>query len=219
MKIEVNGIEVQVEHADHYLQMNDLCAAELGSVWAALEAQYADYEKLLCYHQPEIPEAMLAEMGAVLVDDCIEMRADAERFADAQAHGVVRVGEQTFAAWAAHHDQCHQDMYWTGERIGRDLSRWAIFALWANERMAGYLLLAMWHPGEAEIFCVVAADSAQAEALLTAAARFASQSARTTVLYMADRQSVSEKAAASVGFAATGIYKAYKIEASSATAR
>lgn len=213
MKINIGGVEVLVEDIDHYLQINDICGTDLSRIWEQVKTDYASYDKWICYHNSEIPFVVLDEINAVLEDDCIETRLIYDELNYPEKLDIARierVTEEGFDEFATYHGECNPDMYWTSERIRRDLSRWGIFSLRTINEITGYILLGMRHPVEAEIFCVDAPDSVQYEALIAFAAKFAFDNGRKEVLYMTDNP-VSHGAALSIGFAVTGFYKGYLI--------
>jgi len=213
VKIKIDGIEANVLAEDQYLQINDISGSDLGRIWPQIEANYAAYDRWLVYHNAaDIPIDLLSEIGATLEDDFIEMRLYADSFNCPKTLNATRITEENFATFAAYHDKQSPDMYWTSERIARDLSRWGIFALLQDGQIADYILLSMWHPDEAEIFCVT--EGSSCEELITFAAKYAFENGKKYVLYMADDNSISHKAALSVRFAATGFSKSYKIKRS-----
>ena len=212
MKTSIDGVAAFAENADRYLQFDDISGADLSRIWGGVQAAYPDYDTWFCYHNTEPPLAWLNEIGAALEDDCAEMRLLPARFQPGDTLGAGRVTGADFAAFAAYHDACNPNMYWTGERIGRDLSRWGIFVLRADDAIIAYLLLALGDPLRPEIFCVQAFDAAQHKALISIAAGTALEGGAKELLYMADPYGAGHTAALSVGFAVTGFYKGYAIK-------
>lgn len=211
MKIHVNNIEVLVEDHDRYLQVNDIGEAALRELWPRLEAGYATYDKWLCFRNVDVPIAFLNTVGAALEDDCIQARLYADKLIKFDISTVERITDNTFNEFAAVHDARITDMYWTSERLGRDLSKWGIFCLRADGAISGYTIMSMRDPHEAEIFCMEAFDMAAMQKLFAATAGYAFDNGKTEVLYMADTP-LTHDAALSVGFAVTGFYKGYKIK-------
>ena len=155
------------------------------------------------------PYEFLDEIGAVLIDDNVEMRLTPEDFIASDTHGVSRLVETDFSAFAVYHDKRNPDMYWTSERIKNEVSRWGIFLL-SDKQIIGYILLAMWDMEQAEIFVVTAADGIQYKAMITASVMYAFSNGRNSILFMADKNTIEYEAALAVGFKATGQYKGYK---------
>ena len=211
-KLDMDGIELFIEDADGYLQINDVGGDDLSRIWARLKTGYSGYDKWFCYHNTEVPYNALGGIGASLKDDCIEMRLSADGFQATDMVDVIQITEDNYDEFAAYHDQRHPDMYWTSERIRRDLSRWGIFVLREDDQIVGCLLLAMGDPICAEVFCADAADGGQCERLLRYAAGFAFRGGKKETLYMADANTIGRQGALAAGFAVTGFYKGYQIE-------
>jgi len=208
----INGIEVIVSDTDQYLQINDISGSDLEKIWGIILNDYARYKKWICYHNyTDIPFALLDEIGANLEDDCIEMRLNADDFIYTEVFGVVRINEEDFDEFASYHRKCNPDSGAQPERIQRNLSSWAIFALFSGDKITDYVILFMGNSVQAEIFCVEASDSIKCEKLIAFAAKFAFDSGKKEVLYMADENMITHKAALSAGFAVTGFYKGYEI--------
>ena len=200
-----------VSDIDKYLQINDISGEDLAKIWKQVKTDYASYEKWICYHNySEIPFKLLEEIGAVLEDDCIETRLAKGGFSYSEASGVVRITVDNFDEFAALHHKRNPEMV-KSERIRRNFSRWGIFALLMDSRVTDYIILATGHPVEAEIFCVEASDSDKCKKLISYAAKYAFDSGKEEVLYMADEDTMAHKAAISVGFANTGFYKGYGV--------
>lgn len=211
VKRKIDGIDVLIEEADKYLQIDDIDGDVLNRIWPKLQADYAGFDKWFCFHNTEIPHALLSGIGMMLVDDCIEMRLSACALGDSDAQRVTR---DDFDEFAAHHEARHPEMYWTGERIKRDASRWGVFTTRSDGKISGYVIISLGASAEAEIFCVDAQDSAVCVSLIRRAAGFAFEHGQREVLFMADRDTVSQQAAASVGFVAGGFYKGYVVRGS-----
>jgi hypothetical protein len=211
----IDGIEVIVSDADHYLQINDISGSDLIKIWEVIKNDYTLYEKWICYHNyTEIPYAVLEEIGAALEDDSIETRLNADDFVYTEVFGVVRIKEENFDEFAAYHHKCNPDSGAKPERILRNFSRWGIFVLLSNNKITDYLILSMGNTLQAEIFCVEATDIIKCEKLITFAAKFAFDNGKKEVLYMADENTFAHKTALSVGFVNTGFYKGYEIKRS-----
>lgn len=210
MKININGIEAFIVDAEQYLQIDDISSADLRMIWEKLETDYASYEKWFCFHNVEIPISLMDELGAVLEDDCIQMFLYADKISNSNTLGVEQVTDKSFGEFATIHDKRRTDMYWTGERLLRELSNWGIFCLRSGGQISDYLIMSMRHVTQAEIFCVEASDINRRKNLITFAAKYAFDNGKSEVLYMVDND--EERAlASSVGFTVTGFYKGYKV--------
>ena len=211
----IDGVKVLVEEADSYLQINDVCGTDLGRIWEHIKTDYRTYDKWICYHNTEVPLAALNEIDAVLEDNSVEMRVDIGKIVDPETPGIDQVTEDNFDDFAAYHDINNPDMFWTSERIRRDLSRWVIYTTRKNNRISGYVLMSLWDPIQAEIYCINASDRAQCDLLITCAVRYASESGKKEVLFMADENEIGYEAALSIGFAVTGFYRGYVVKRTS----
>ncbi|MCL2500225.1 MAG: hypothetical protein FWE90_07800 [Defluviitaleaceae bacterium] len=216
-RIEIEGVGFHTWDDDKQLQIDDVADADLRKIWPKIENDFADYEKWYCCHNMDAP-AFIHELGAVLEDDCVEMRlsADAPEAKDLSGYevsGMVRITEDNFAEFAALHDARNPDMAWTSERLGREgeLPRWAIFALRSGGGMNAYILLAVSNPTLAEIFVVEAPDAERRKALIAYAAKYAFENGKSEVLFQADRDSTEFKEALAVGFKICGFYKGYRV--------
>jgi hypothetical protein len=209
MKININGIESFVEDNDRYLQINDIRNADLIRILERLQTDYMGYDIWFCYHNTEPPVETLNKIGAVLEDDNIEMRLTDDNFLPFETFDVVRVTDDNFEEFSAYHNERNPDMYWTSERIERDLSRWGIFTLWTDSKITGYILLSMWDSFQSEIYCVDATDNIRCQVLISSAAKYAFDNGKKELLYMADENTNGHIAAEAVGFTRTGFYKGY----------
>ena len=212
-KIHVAGVEILIDEPKRYIQADDVCEGNLRELWKIIESCYAGYTVMYCYHNTVVPVELLREIGVTLADDCVEMRISRADLGDLSEKKIVRITQDTFEEFAACHDEHNPEMYWTSERIKEDLSQWDIHAIVNDDEITGYVLMALWNPVEAEIFCVVAADNEQMQALIAAGVKSAFEAGKTEALYMADRNSAEQEAAMSVGFQETGYYVGYKAQA------
>ena len=212
IKTKFAGHEIFVEESEHYLQANDISITDINVLWEQMKIYYENYDVMFCYHNTKVPVGFMSIIGAVLVDDCVEMRLAEKYFKVSDIYNVVQVTEIDFEAFAAFHDERNPEMYWTSERIKKDLNRWGIFMLSSGSQIASYILIAMWNPTQAEIFCVETTEHIQGEALIAAASAFAFEKGKTEVLYMADENTIAHKAALAIGFHITGYYQGYEIK-------
>jgi len=209
-KIKISGIEAKIEKTDSYLQINDVSAAGLADIMQQLKTDYATYDRWLCFRNVEPPYALLDELGAKLEDDCAQMFLYDDIVFHISDLYIKRVTENDFDEFAAFHDKCNPSMYWTGERLRRDLSRWGIFYTRNKGQIESYIIMSMGHPSIAEVMCVESKSLSVSGGLLAHATKFAFENQKSRVLFMAD-YGMSRTAALSVGFVVTGFYKGYKI--------
>jgi len=230
MKDIVAGVEVVV--SDDSLHINDIFEPEILQLWGLLEAKYPGYGVFFCYHNAEEPGDFLTEIGAEIVDDCVEFRLEPEdlfhtgspvdSFAPtdgnlAQPAGMLTqptgLDESRFAEFAALHDSLSANMFWNSTRISDNREKWRIFVLSDEDEISGYVMTAIWPPTLAEIFGVVAATESESRALLTAATLDAFALGKQEVLVMVETDNAQELAAArAVGFRETSYYRGYKAQ-------
>ena len=204
----IGDVEIFVDDAEKYLQINDIDAPDLRRVWGFLDdEEFGGYERFLCFHNTDPPADVLEEVGAVLVDDNLEMRLTPENFVPASVTNVHRLADEDFGAFANLHDKLNPDMYWNGERIAKDLTRWAIFAVQRCGGIVAYAMLALWNR---EIYKVEAESADQYADLITTVAKHAFSDGALEVLYTVDKADPYAEVAEAVGFAVTGFYKGYK---------
>jgi len=205
-KIIIAGSEVLVDESERYIQLNDVNLTDICDLWKQIKIRYLGYDVMFCYHNAITTNSFLNEIGAILIDDNVEMRLSPENFIATDRNDVKQISESDFDSFTVYHDNHNPEMYWSSERIKKDLSRWAIFALHTDKRITGYILLALWN---SEIFCVNAVSQIEAEALITVAAKFAFGHGKNELLFMADKDTIIQKAALAAGFRVTGQYKGY----------
>jgi hypothetical protein len=147
----------------------------------------------------------------VLEDDCIQMFLYTDKINESKTIGVEQVTDKSLSEFSIIHDERRTDMYWTGERLSRDLSRWGVFCLRRDGQISDFIIISMRDSTQAEIFCVEASEMKRRVNLITFAVKYAFDNGKTEVLYMVDNDTEHESALA-VGFIVTGFYKGYKIE-------
>lgn len=201
-------MEIIIEEAEKHIQVNDLPAGDedvCHSCWRELQDKYMGYEVDFCYHNCEVPLAFMEEIGASLLEACSEMRLAQSDFVSVSGFEPLRVTEENFSMFTTLHDKVEAGMYWTSERIGQDLSRWCIFV---SEN--SYVMMSLWG-NTPEVFALEDADAASGAALLSAAAAFAFNMGKKSVLFMADDSAKAHiDAARSAGFVECGKYVAYR---------
>jgi len=210
--IIIDGVEVIISDIDQYLQINDISGSDLAKIWVKIKADYASYEKWLCYRNyNEIPFALLDEIGAVLEDDCIETHLFADNFICSEVFRVTRVTEESLDEFVAYHAKCNPENGARCKIIKRNFPQWGIFTLMTDNQITDYVIISMKNPVQAEIFCVEASDSTKCRDLITSAAKYAFDNGKKDILYMSDENTLTHQAAISIGFVETGFYKGYEI--------
>jgi len=211
-KIIIANVEVLIEKNEKYMQINDIHDIDIWKLWKQIKAHYDEYDVVFCFHNTEVPLKSLDKIGAVILDDSLEMFLTSKCLSTPTEQNISCITEKDFDCFATLHDECNLDMYWTSRRIKDDLSIWDIRITQDDKKPIGYIMTAMWHPDLAEIFCVVAVDMTQGMALITAAVLHAFETGKTKVLFMADADTMEQRAAIEIGFNITGYYKSYIIK-------
>jgi len=213
--ISIAGIEIHVEEAENYIQINDCDDEALRAAWPQVAAAYPGFEVVFCYHNRPVPVDFMNEIDAELLESCIEMRLPRKDFTAQKQPSleITRVTEENFAEFAEFHDQRNPapDMYWTGRRIKDAFEKWSVFALYDNGQITGYALMAMWQAKQGEIFCIEALDIAIGKVVASTAITHAFAEGKPEILNMVDRGSQEEAISLELGFSAVGYYIAYRI--------
>ncbi len=201
-------MNIILDELEKHIQINEFLAGnreEYRALWQDLQNKYSAYEIDFCYHNCDDPAAFMAEIGASLLESCVEMRLAPGEFMPAEGLRPLRVTDKSFELFKALHDKEASGMYWTSERVGQDLSRWCIFVCGDS-----YMMMSLW--GEVpEVFAVRAEGAERGAALLSAAAEFAFGAGKPAVLFMADESAQNQiDSALSVGFKSCGKYVAYR---------
>jgi len=236
----IDGIEVFVEEADRYVQINDISGKDLSVVWETLQKDFHGYELVLCFRDVVVPVEALATIKAEVLEDCITMTVTQDGFvscgrddvtdgliscdcSDAIPDGLIPCNcseispleKSGFAAFAALHDKINPECGGTSQGIWRKWDNWRVLLLRKNGEIIGYtiLLVALRDTTMGEIFCVWAGSHAYRKALLSAVVQIAFENGKDVVLYMVDRDNTDELTAATeVGFQEVGYYVGYRVE-------
>jgi hypothetical protein len=140
-----------------------------------------------------------------LLESCVETRLSPENFVPTDGCELTIVTNGNFAEFAALHDNANPAMYWTSERIIRDLSQWCMYMYKSN-----YILMRLTND-EAEIYAIKASEKYIGETLVSAASKCAFKIGKPYILYMIDENAPGElEIAQTVGFTGCGKYVAYQ---------
>lgn len=204
-------MEIIPNEKEKHIQINDLDFDnnfEYHNFWRDIQSQYNGYEVDFCYHNCNVPIDFMKEIGAVLLESCIESRLLHDKFTP--VYGIKEgafVTEKTFSVFKLLHDNLDPKMYWTSERIGRDLSYWSIYICDDS-----YVLMSLWGDTP-EVYALVTTNADDGAALLSAVTEYAFKMGKNSILFMIDDCSkIQFDAARSVGFATCGKYIAYRLE-------
>ena len=213
--IMFNGINVFLEEAERYVQINDIKGGELLRIWDEFKVKYAGFECNLCFHNMEPPYDALDKIGATLLEDCIGMELTPDNFKPFRQVEVILMDKKDFTGFAKLHDQL-PDMYWTSRRIwDRFDDMWRISVYKEKDEIIGYSLIniSMRNRNEGEIYAVEAPTPQVRKALLTAAAEEAFKVGKEYILRMVERGSDTEyEESEAIGFCEVSYYRGFEIK-------
>jgi hypothetical protein len=159
--IRIQGVEVLLEEAEKYIQINDIGEGDLLAVWEPLRLRYPGFEVNLCFRDVPVPENALAAIGAEVLEDCLKMYVTQGEHVPHESPDISLLTKADFGGFAALHDTL-PDMWWTSRRIWEKWEGWHIPVLREKGNIIGYAMLMVMgrtrHLGE--VFAVEAADPA-----------------------------------------------------------
>ena len=211
------GVRILLEVDEKYIQLDDLDDTAARSLWPWLLAEYPGFTVDLCYHNNIAPITFLAEINAVMEDDCIEMHLNRNDLVNKPVGDVVVVTETNFDTFAALHDEKNPDVYWTSARLHKESFGWDMLALINGDVMRGYVLIrSCW-----EVYNLFADSTEDMTILLNAAvcrgfaalAKSATTKEREILFNIGRDEHMQLEAALQVGFRRTGYYVGYTAKA------
>lgn len=210
--ITVAGLDIFLEEPERYIQINDSTEAALRAAWPTIASSYPGYEFCFCFRNCHVPTGLMGEIGAELLEDCIEMRLPRTDIAYTPSPDIVLVTEANFDIFGPFHDKCNPppDMYWTSRRIREDLSRWMIYMHLEDGQINGYCMNSMWQP-DGEIFCIEAPNLEIGKALTATVLAHTFEAGKPEMLNMVTEGTLEQEISVALGFAVTGFYTAYRI--------
>lgn len=216
-KIILSGVEVLIEGKEKYMQVNDVPGSRIGGLWEEIKAGFDGLDVFFCFHNTDAPTDFLHSIGAFLADDTVEMRLrnEGESLVPfSLPQGITTVTEGNFAAFADFHDRHNPEMYHTSKRVKEKPNIWQIFLLQQQKDIQGYLMIMKpaAASGQSEIFCLQAENFQQSEKLLQGGISQRFKCGDSEILYMADKGSFGQKAAAALGFKTVGKYQGYSVK-------
>jgi len=208
----ISDIEILLDESENYIQINDGNESALRNAWPQIVSSYPGHEVVFCYHNNESPVGFMTEIGAEILDDCIEMRVPSREITPTPPH-ITRVTEDNFDTFALFHDKHMEEGVgnWTSRRLKQAFGDWCIFMSLADGQINGYTTAAMWYPNQTEIYCIVAPDLETGKALAAAAVNHTFEVGKAEVLFMADRDSLEKEIALELGFEIKGYYVGYSV--------
>ncbi|MCL2572921.1 MAG: hypothetical protein FWE34_00035 [Defluviitaleaceae bacterium] len=209
----MNDIKLTVNGNAKYIQIDDVDMHDIERVWENLSANYSGFLVDFCFHNTLAPEKYLLSVGAVMSDNCLEMRLAQKDMVDLPTAGdIAPVTIDNFATFAAYHNAVSPEMFWNSELLLSELHTnphiWDIFIISRDGGVVGYVIMRSgW-----EIYRVAADSMDDKISLLSTAAQkgFAKQQEHE-ILFMVDRDNFTETGAAMhLGFRREGYYISYR---------
>ena len=208
---------------EHYLQTTALAVAEdcdtvASELLKCLSASFKGYE--ICVgitaENTCVAEALQSN-GYELIEVSLDMRLGRSQFIDQYSsnHEIARIDRTDLEEYAGFHTTHFSDIYWSIERLRRNVDQWAIFALKTEGKISGGIFLRA-DAGGAEIFGMAFEDSADdhaASALLSKALRtvFDENPDVDEVVFFTDEDDrFNQRAALSNGFRCHSRYRCYR---------
>lgn len=219
----IAAINLMVEQDNKYLQTNGIYAkTDLPFVYRELTAYLAErYRGFVFFsgYPKENEDAIriMQSMGAECVDSSVTLHLNPRDYTACPTDRLVQALDPArFDAFAAFHDACNADIYWSSARIKEALDKWKIYVIANENRIIGYILYAIWNASEAEIYCASVDEAYRADetflALLSGTVPDIFLIGKKRILYMVDDNAAMELAAAlRVGFREKGHYRCFKI--------
>jgi hypothetical protein len=210
-----SGVDVFLEEAERYVQINDIEGCELLRIWDEFKVQYFGFECNLCFHNMEPPYDALNKIGATLLEDCIGMELIPGNFKPYRYVEVAPLDKNDFDDFAKLHDQL-PDMYWTSHRIwDRFDDMWRIPVYKEQGEIVGYSLIniSMRRRNEGEFYAVEAPTAHIRKTLLSAAVEEAFKAGKDYILRMVERGSDAEyEESEAIGFREVSYYRGFEIK-------
>jgi len=210
--VQIDGVEIFVEEAENYIQINDIQEHDLATIWNSLIAKYPGYEVVLCFRDMPHPTGILAKIGAELLEDCLKLQVKPQEVRPHGGLGIVPLQKTDYESFAKLHDKTNPDMYWTSRRVLAKWDIWRIFVHKTNAKITGYamIMIAMRDESKSEIFAVEAENPVLRGALLSSAVTSAFECGKSVVINMVERNNANEQEdSLAVGFREVGYYRGF----------
>ena len=192
---------------EKHLQVNDYQpdnAGEYKAFWQNLTNEHKGKTIDFCFHNCKVPVEFMALINASVLEVCTETRLVPANIIP-EIKETTLITKDNFRVFSELHDKMNPDIYWKSERIESDLKRWHIIVYDCS-----YTLVSMWSD-VAEIFVLEAEDVHKGKVLLSAAATYAFELSKESILFMIDKNKPAQlEAARLTGFTECGEYVAYR---------
>ncbi|MDR0832502.1 MAG: hypothetical protein LBM99_06365 [Bacillales bacterium] len=209
VEIKVEDFNILIDKKEKYIQINDV--QEVEKLFLLIKEKYKNYQIDFCYHNNIPPKIALKSIGAILLDDSLEMKLEKRNLIKQTDDGIIKVTKDNFELFAKCHDTKSLNMYWNSKRIFSTLDDWSIFMILANGEIIGYVLTAIWNLEEAEIYALVMPNAMVGITLLLKAVQDAFNRNHKKMLFMVENNTLEHLCSLEVSFKETGFYQSYRI--------
>ena len=192
---------------EKHLQVNDYQpnnADEYNTFWQNLNNEHKGKTIDFCFHNCNVPVEFMDLINAGVLEVCTETRLEPANIIPDNREATL-ITKDNFRLFSELHDKMNPDIYWTSGRVESDLKRWHVIVYDCS-----YILVSMWSD-VAEIFVLEVDDVHNGRVILSAAATYAFEIGKESILFMIDRDKpVQLEAARLTGFTECGEYIAYR---------
>ena len=204
-------MKLYVWEDERHIQVNEFYVDNMEKFhifWKDLQEKYMGFTIDFCYHNCPVPIEYMLKINAVLLESCVETRLTQENFTPVEMYDLTLVTTENFKKFAKLHDLANpvsSGMFWTSERIKKDLTRWLIYIYENN-----YVLMRMGND-ESEFYAIETMDRSIGEILISKASKDAFKAGKTGILVMVDDDDLKKlEMYQGVGFLPCGKYIAYQ---------
>jgi len=214
----IKNIRLYVTESEKNLQINDITATELESIWGDVCDAYPNFEIFFSFNSERmtssqtIPYGLLENLKMEKIDDMVNFKLSKANFTGLSDFelDISLLTEDNFDEFAAFHDSRNGDMFWTSTRIGKKFDIWRIHILKKCGATTGYSMM-MATEKNTEIFAVVADVESEKQAILQVACKNIFAEGRNEVLFMIDANDEAlQEIARVIGFKQTGFYQGFR---------
>lgn len=214
-------ISLFVKKSDKYLQGRILAKKNFNLVATQfieyIRDNYSGYEIDLGYpFENEEAIDFLERSNARLMDSCITMELKKEDFIKLSNYDdVITLDKSNYSEYSAFHDKHNPNMYWTSERIFRNIDIWSIYIIIEREKIVGSIFIKS-KGNNPEVFGISVGEEYKNKGLEL---KLLSQSidnmfiqGKKEILYFVEEDAIEEiEATLKIGFKQVDTYRCYKM--------
>jgi len=203
-------MEININREEEYVFIDGLTAEEASGVWARLLRECPNFEVDFAFNVgAKVPKEFLAKIGASLLEESVKMQLLPENLAEQPTADFVKIDEDNFEDFAAHHDKQSPEMYWNSDRIWETLPKWEIFAVYESTNISDYIMFSV---PNATVFAMDGKNTANKKALLHLAAKKFFVISQSPIFFYAEKSVPDEQEiAGQMGFTPISNYCVYRI--------